>query len=250
LHVARGVPSARFDFERAAVKRLWFPILLGLVGVAILGALGTWQVQRLGQKEARIAAIEARIDAVPVDLPATPDPEADQYLPVRVTGALSGEEAPVLTSLREEGPGYRVVSVLTTGDRRVLVDLGFVPEEAKDPPRMAERVTITGNLLWPRETDSWTPAPDQGRNIWFVRDLPAMAEAMGTEPVLVVARGIEGANLGTIPQPVDTAGIPNDHLQYAMTWFGLAAVWAVMSVALVVRVARGTKEQGPGQPAA
>ncbi|WP_037281210.1 SURF1 family protein [Rubellimicrobium mesophilum] len=232
------------------MKRLWFPIVLGVVGVAILCALGTWQVQRLGQKEALIAAIEARIGSAPVDLPAAPDPEADQYLPVRVTGALSGEEAPVLTSMQGEGPGYRVVSVLTTGDRRVLVDLGFVPEEAKALPRMAERVTVTGNLLWPRETDSWTPEPDQGRNIWFARDLPAMAEALGTEPVLVVAKGIDGADLGTIPMPVDTAGIPNDHLNYAITWLGLAAVWAVMSVALIVRVRRGPKDTRPGQPAA
>ena len=232
------------------MKRLWFPILLGLVGVAFLCALGIWQVQRLGQKQAQIADIEARIGASPVDLPPTPKLETDQYRPVRVTGALSGEEAPVLTSIREEGPGYRVVSAMTAGDRRILVDLGFVPQDAKAMPRVAERVTVTGNLLWPRETDTWTPGPDQGQNIWFARDVPAMAEALGTEPVLVVARSIEGADLGTIPQPVDTAGIPNDHLQYAMTWFGLAAVWAVMSVALVVRVARGTKEQGPGQPAA
>ena len=139
---------------------------------------------------------------------------------------------------------------MTTGERRILVDLGFVPQDAKDLPRMAERVTVTGNLLWPRETDSWTPAPDQGQDIWFARDLPAMAERLGTEPVLVVARGIEGADLGTIPQPVDTAGVPNDHLQYAITWFGLAAVWTVMSIALVVRVARGSKDTGPGQPAA
>ena len=225
------------------MTRLWFPILLGLVGVAILCALGAWQVQRLHQKE-------ARIDAPPADLPAAPDPEADQFLPVRVTGALGGEEAPVLTSLKEEGPGYRVVSAMTAGDRRILVDLGFVPEEAKALPRVAERVTVTGNLLWPRETDSWTPAPDQGRNIWFARDLPAMAEALGAEPVLVVARGIEGAELGTVPMPVDTAAIPNDHLNYAITWFGLAVVWAAMSVALVVRARRGPRDTGPGQPAA
>ena len=221
------------------MKRLWFPILLGLVGVAILCALGTWQVQRLGDKRAQIASIEARIDASPVDLPSVPDPEADQYLPVRVTGALSGEEAPVLTSLQGEGPGYRAVSVLTTGDRRVLVDLGFVPEEAKARSRVAERVTVTGNLLWPQETDSWTPAPDEGRNIWFARNVEAMAGQLGTEPVLVVAKGIEGADIGTIPQPVDGSGVRNDHLNYAITWFGLAAVWAVMSLWLIRRTRRG-----------
>ena len=232
------------------MRRLLFPLLLGVVGVAILCSLGFWQVGRLGQKQAQIAAIEARIDSAPADLPSMPDRDVDQYLPVRVTGALSSEEAPVLTSLRDQGPGYRVVSALATGDRRILVDLGFVPEVAKALPRTAERVTITGNLLWPQETDSWTPAPDAREGIWFARDVAPMAEALGTEPVLVVARSIEGADLGTTPQPVDTGSIPNDHLNYAITWFGLAAVWAAMSVALVVRIGRGPKDTGPGQPAA
>jgi surfeit locus 1 family protein len=57
--------------------------------------------------------------------------------------------------------------------------------------------------------------------------------------VLVVARDIEGAELGTLPMPVDTAGVPNDHREYAITWFGLAIVWAVMSLLLVARVRRG-----------
>ena len=223
------------------MKRLWFPIVMGLVGVAVLCGFGVWQVGRLGQKEALLARIEARIGAEPVELPAVAslDPATDQYQPVTVTGALGGQEAPVLTSLPGEGAGYRVVSAMTSGDRRILVDLGFAPEADKDRPRVAEQVRVTGNLLWPNETDSWTPAPDAQRNLWFARDLPAMAQALGTEPVLVVARGIEGADLGTIPMPVDTAGIPNDHFEYALTWFGLAVVWAVMSVLLVRRVRRG-----------
>lgn len=222
-----------------AVRRLWFPILLGVVGVAILIGLGLWQLDRMGQKEALLASIEARIGAEPVDLPASPDPAEDQYLPVRVTGALGGEELDVLTSMQGAGPGYRVVSALTAGDRRVLVDLGYVPEAEKDAPRMAERVTVTGNLVWPQEADGWTPTPDAARGIWFARDVGAMAEALGTEPVLVVARGIEGADLGTTPIPVDTAGVRNDHYEYALTWFGLAAVWAVMSLLLILRTRRG-----------
>ncbi len=224
-----------------AVRRLWFPILLGILGVAVLCGLGTWQLGRMAQKEALIARIEARIGAEPEDIPAAPDPAADQYLPVAATGALSGEELHVLTSLQGEGPGYRVISALTSGDRRVLVDLGFVPEEAKGAARMAEAATVTGNLMWPEETDGWTPAPDPERGIWFARDVPAMARALGTEPVLVVARAVEGADLGTTPVPVDTSGVPNDHFGYAVTWFGLAGVWAVMSLLLILRVRRGRR---------
>jgi surfeit locus 1 family protein len=231
--------AARPASKGIAVRRLLVPILIGLIGVALLCGLGLWHWGRMEQKAALLARIKAEIGAEPVALPASPDPAADQYRPVTVSGALGGEELHVLTSRQGVGPGYRVVSALTTGERRVLVDLGFVPEAAKDAPRMAEEVTVTGNLLWPQETDSWTPAPDAGRGIWYARDAGAMAEALGTEPVMVVARSLEGADLGTDPLPVDTAGIPNDHLEYVLTWFGLAAVWAVMSVVLVLRVQRG-----------
>ncbi len=222
------------------MRRLWFPILFGVLGVAVLCALGVWQLDRMGQKEALLAQIEAQINAPAEDLPAAPDPDRDQYAPVSVTGALGGEEVDVLTSFKTEGPGYRVIAAMTSGDRRLLVDLGFVPEESKNLPRMAERVTVTGNLMWPRESDSWTPAPDEGQGIWFARDVDAMARSLGTEPVMVVARSIEGADLGTIPIPVDTSGVPNDHYEYAITWFGLAIVWAVMTLFLISRIRRET----------
>ena len=61
---------------------------------------------------------------------------------------------------------------------------------------------------------------------------------MGWCSPLRVARGVEGADLGAQPIPVDTSGVPNDHYEYAITWFGLAAVWAVMSLVLIARVRR------------
>jgi surfeit locus 1 family protein len=233
------------------VRRIVFPVLLGVLGCAVLIALGTWQLRRLEWKEAILAQIEARIAADPVALPVAVDPEADRYLPVTVTGALGGEEMHVLTSLKDVGPGYRVISVMTSGDRRVLVDLGFVPEELKNAPRMAESVTVTGNLHWPQETDGWTPDPDTDRDIWFARDVGAMAGVMGAEDLMVIAREVSGpvsaplsaADLGVTPLPIDTATIPNDHLNYAITWFSLAVVWAVMSGVLIWR-AIGTGRKG------
>ena len=222
------------------LRRIAVPVLIGVVGCAILVALGTWQLRRLEWKEAILSQIDARIVADPVELPAMAEPEADRYLPVVVTGALGGEELHVLTSLKDVGPGYRVISVLTTGDRRVLVDLGFVPEEAKTAPRMAEAVTVTGNLHWPQETDGWTPDPDTDRDIWFAREVNAMAGVMGTDAMMVVAREVSGADLGVTLLPIDSAGIPNDHLNYAITWFSLAAVWAVMAGALVWRAGKRT----------
>lgn len=219
------------------MKRLLFPVLLGLVGCAILIGLGIWQVQRLQWKAAILAEIDARIAAGPVAVPDAPDPVRDAFLPVTIAGALGGREALVLVSDRDlGGPGYRVISVLTSGERRVLVDLGYIPVTARNDSRMAERVNITGNLHWPDEVDGWTPPPDTAQ--WFARDLPAIAAALGAEPVLIVARDVSPALAGITLLPIGSGAIANNHLTYAITWFALAAVWATMSGVLIRRSAK------------
>jgi len=223
--------------------RLIFPLILGLGGVAILLALGFWQVQRLDWKQGVLAEIEARIGAAPVPIPSAPTEEQDEYRPVTAAGAFTGEEIHVLTSAEDHGAGYRNIAVLVTQDnRRILVDRGFVALTDKDGSRIAENVTLTGNLLWPNEVDGWTPDPDLVRNIWFARDLPAMAGALQTETVLVVLRTVSGADGPILPLPIDTSVIPNDHLNYAITWFLLALVWAIMSGAFAWRMARSSKD--------
>ena len=102
---------------------------------------------------------------------------------------------------------------------------------------------ITGNLHWPQERDRFTPEPDAASGLWFARDVPQMAAALGTEPVLVVARAVEPADGAFTPLPVDTAGIPNDHLGYALTWFSLAAAWAGMTLLLLWRIRRRPGEE-------
>ncbi|EKE44413.1 surf1 family protein [Oceaniovalibus guishaninsula JLT2003] len=210
---------------------------LGIGGVAILLSLGVWQVQRLAWKRAVLADIDARIAAASVTIPAAPDPQADRYLPVAAEGTTTGQEIDVLISTAQLGAGYRVVVPFETGGRRILLDLGFVPTEEKDPPRPAQRLTATGNLHWPDETDRFTPAPDRAENIWFARDVAAMADALGTEPILLVARRTDPPVPGTVPLPVTSANIPNDHLGYAITWFSLAAIWAGMTALLGWRMA-------------
>ena len=156
-----------------------------------------------------------------------------------MTGRFTGEELDVLTSRAQIGPGYRVVAEFETEDgRSILVDRGFLPEDQRDAPRLVTGATVVGTLLWPDEIDSFTPPPDAIRNIWFARDLPAMARALRTEPVLVVARAATGD--GIDPMPVDSAGIANNHLQYAITWFCLAVVWLGMTVLLLWRIRHRT----------
>ncbi len=209
------------------MRRILF-VIFGLAGLGILLFLGTWQLQRLTWKEGVLAQIESRVGATPVALPAMPDPKADRYLPVAISGEMLEGEVHVLVSVKQVGPGYRVISSMEVGDRYVLVDRGFISLEAKDTPRATGPMEVVGNLHWPDEIDGFTPEADVDANIWFAREVDQLAALLGTEPVLVIARS--KTDPGITPLPVSTTGIPNDHLQYAITWFSLAVVWAAMIV--------------------
>jgi surfeit locus 1 family protein len=224
------------------MRRLIFPLLLGLVGCAVLLGLGVWQLQRLDWKTAKLAQIEAKIASAPVALPASVTEKGDIYLPVTVQGRLLGPEALVITGLNQAGPGYRVIGAfeLAGSARKIMVDLGFVAEADRAFVRPKAAMTVTGNLNWPAEKDSYTPEPDLIRGFWFARDVERMANVLGTEQVLVVAKVIDPAIPAISPLPVDTSSIANDHLNYAITWFSLATVWFGMTVLLVWRIRRRT----------
>ncbi len=209
------------------MRRTLFLLIIGLAGLGILLSLGTWQIQRLAWKQSILAEIDARIAAAPVTLPEAVSEDADKYLPVTVTGEMLPGEIHVLVSVKQVGAGYRIIQAFRSEDRAILVDRGFVPTTAKQTERLTGPMEITGNLHWPDEVDSYTPEADTSSNIWFARDVPSLAAALKTEPVLLIARSETDPNV--TPLPVDTAGIPNDHLQYAITWFGLALVWAAMT---------------------
>ena len=218
------------------MRRYLFPLIVGVLGCAILISLGLWQLRRLDWKEDMIAQIQSRIGGAPVALPASPDPSM-KYLPVLVSGQTTGQEIDVLSGTRELGGGYQVVSGFVTDDgRRILLDRGFVDQDHKRDPRPATRLEVAGNLHWPDEKGSATPEPNLTENIWFARDVDAMALTLDTLPVLVVASAIEGDNQGARPLPVAVEGIPNNHLSYAMQWFLIAATWAVMTLALIWRI--------------
>lgn len=211
--------------------RLAFLLIFGLGGAAILISLGVWQMQRLAWKQGVIADIEARIAAPPVQLPDNLDPERDAYLPVEVTGVLGSEYLQILVSKKGAGAGYRIIRPMLRTDGRIMVDMGFVATADASGLKFEEGppLTVIGNLQWPQETDNFTPAPDLDKNIWFARDVQAMAGALGTAPVLVVRRDAPQSGGPVSPLPVDTSAIPNDHLQYAITWFSLAAIWSLMT---------------------
>ena len=234
--------------------------LLAALGVAILLALGAWQVQRLHWKTAllqRIAALQvAPAEPLTVVLNRLGDGRPVNFSRVVTACEGLGEREVHLYGLRTDGPGWREVSAcrLASGPYgSILVDMGFSRRPAMEPPR-AEPVTlgpgavVTGVLRSP-EPRPWfaslvaPPASQRGASgEFFGRDVPAMAAALGAPrpaPVMLLLE-TPAAGPGLVPAPLPT-GIENNHLGYAVTWFGLALALAGVWIATVVAARRGRR---------
>lgn len=221
------------------VRKFLFPLLLGISGVAVLLALGFWQLDRLTWKETILADIETRILGAPIEIPAIPNEATDEYTAVRMSGTPGNAELHVLTSGTAAGTGYRVIRAFDLTDgRRILIDLGLLPLDAKSDIAQLGPIDVVGNLIWPDDMNASTPVPDLPKNIWFGRDLSVMSAALGTLPIMVVVAQMTQTDPRTTLLPVDTSTIKNDHLSYAVTWFGLALVWAAMTLFLIFRVSK------------
>ena len=210
------------------MRRTIFILIIGLIGIAVLLSLGIWQVQRLAWKEGILAEIDAKIEGAPSALPLSPTVQAHKYQPIEVSGRFLDTRIRVLVSQKLIGAGYRIIQPFQTDGRVILVDRGFVKIDQTEDLRN-DQATILGNLHWPEEVDQYTPEPDLTRDIWFARDVPELAAALNADPILVIAREITPSSEKVSPIPISSSGIPNDHLQYAITWFSLVAVWAGMS---------------------
>lgn len=224
------------------LRKILFPLILGLAGCAVLIGLGTWQMQRLEWKEGILAGIDARLAAAPAPLRTDVTEAVDEYTRVTLSGTPTGEELHVLTSGTAAGTGYRVIAKVDSEIGPVLVDLGLLPIDQKAAAPLIAPLQITGTLLWPDDLNSSTPDPDLDANIWFARDVAGMAAHLDTLPLMVVATQTTPADPRLTPLPVNTANIKNDHLEYAITWFLLAVVWAVMSLYLIRRTLRPAKD--------
>lgn len=229
-------------------RRLWFVAIVGIGGVAALIALGVWQVQRLAWKTELIAGIRAQLDQPPQAATGDETAGTDNFTPAFALGRFDPDAPQIryLTSIKGVGPGFRLIApfILENG-RTILVDRGFAPEAlaprgGATPPPPQGAVRLAGVLHWPRETSSFTPGPNLADRLWFARDVPSMASALGAEPVLLALSeapsGADAPDGADWPRPL-SAGVdlPNDHLGYAITWFSLAAIWAAMTGALAFR---------------
>ena len=217
------------------ISRIITPMIIGGLGVAILISLGIWQVKRLEWKLAIIRQIDSRIHLEPVELPSKPMESHDNYISVWARGAITDDELLILTSRQGYGPGYRVVTAYELGNRRVLLDRGFIPENARYKSRSTGTTAVIGNLHWPDEVDRWF-TPDPEGNLWFARDVPSMARVLDTEEVMIVAKNNSSRDTDLVSWPVSSKNISNNHLQYAITWFALAFIWMCMTLLWVRRL--------------
>jgi surfeit locus 1 family protein len=226
-------------------KSLLGPTLFALFGGALLIGLGTWQVQRLHWKEGLIAARDAAVHGAPAALPETlAEAQGEEFRHVRVEGRFLPVPEFRVHALSQAGDdGYHAVNpVALAGGGIVLVDRGFVPAgmTAAAPPTTAG--TITGLLRLYQGRPSWfTPDNRPATNEWFYVDPAAMAAAGSLAGVLPF---YVDADAGPDPLAYPVGGqtpldLPNNHLQYAITWYALAVALAVYYVLVVRRARRG-----------
>ncbi|QPC95311.1 SURF1 family protein [Mesorhizobium sp. INR15] len=229
---------------------------LGLVLIGILLALGTWQVQRLHWKEGLLQNIDQRTHSAPLPLAevekqfaATGDVD---YTPVTVTGTFRHADERHFYATWEGDAGFNVYTPLDLDDGRyVLVNRGFVPYDLKSAAKrlkgqIAGKVSLTGlarNPL-PGKPSMMLPDNDLTKNIFYWKDRDAMAMSAGLPLAKLVPIFIDAnaaANPGGLPVGgVTIIDLPNSHLQYAMTWYGLAATLAVV---LFLRLRRPAKPE-------
>jgi surfeit locus 1 family protein len=230
--------------------------LAAAFALAILVGLGLWQLERKAWKEGLISTLEQRLAATAVALPpqwGTLEAGRDEFLRVAFPAEFQvDEEALVYTtgsSMRSDtsGPGYWVFTPARLDDgRTVMVNRGFVPEGRQNKATrrdgaVSRRIDIVGVLRWPEPPGLFTPAGDPARNIWFSRDSAAMAVAKNIADAAPFYVEMEGpVPPGGLPHPGRVQpSLPNNHFQYALTWFGLAAVLVGVYTAWMVGRWRG-----------
>ncbi|GAB1581291.1 SURF1 family protein [Phyllobacterium phragmitis] len=233
----------------------WAVAVLAFAAFCVLIALGTWQVQRLHWKEALLATIAERVASPPrplAGIEALYERTGDvEYWPVTVSGHFLHQDERHFFATHEGRSGFYVYTPLQMADgRAVLVNRGFVPYERKDPATRAEgqvtgQVTVTGLARNPltEKPSSLVPDNDPAKNIFYWKDWSEMVKDDGLDPARTVPFFID-ANAAPNPGGLPIGGVtiidlPNNHLQYAVTWYGLALALAVV-VGAYLRRRRGS----------
>ncbi len=232
-------------------------LTLGMLGVALLTALGVWQIERRAWKLALIERVEQRIHATPAPLPAASSWPAvtaagDEYRRVTVTGTFLHADETLVQAVTDDGPGFWVLTPLRSADgTTVLVNRGFVPAEKRDPATRREGapqdvVSVTGLLRMSEPKGGFLRSNDPTAGRWYSRDVAAIAATHGLSQVAPFFIDADATpNLGGYPVGgLTVVRFHNSHLIYALTWFTLAFMLAVA----LLRAVRGRGRAGGSDP--
>lgn len=211
-------------------------VVAALAGFATLVSLGVWQLHRLAWKRDLIERVDQRVHAPPVAAPGRAQwPQvavaSSEYLHVSVQGRYRHDlEAPV-QAVTERGGGFWVLTPFETVDGSVvLINRGFVPPPLRDPAarhagQIEGVVTVTGLLRISESGGAYLRDNDPAANRWYSRDVAAIAAARGltdVAPYFIDADAGEGHASDAPIGGLTVIAFSNNHLQYALTWFGLA----------------------------
>ena len=231
------------------LRSLFLPGLFAIAAFAVLIGLGIWQVERLHWKEDLLARVSTRIAQSPAPLPPPSDWRdldlaAWEYRPVEVTGHFRHElEARVYALLTEphgpfSGPGYWIVTPFQVEGTpaTVLVNRGFVPlEGAHEAARPEGTVTLRGLIRAPEDENLFTPDDEPEKRLFYSRDPAAIAPHLGVLDAAPFTIDATETAPGSLPQAGETRrDFPNRHLEYALTWFGLAGALLVVFAAFTL----------------
>lgn len=227
----------------SAGTRKWLLLGPGLLAVVLLAGLGVWQVQRLAWKNALIARVEAGLAAQPV---AAPGPEAwpevtfdtAEYRRITVHGHYLPQTDILVKAVTVRGSGFWVMAPFETQDGwRLFVNRGFVPQERQIPagqipagqalaewPRPDGSVEVSGLLRLTQPDGAFLRSNDPAGGRWFSRDTAAMAQSLGLDEVAPYFLDADASSeADSLPiGGLTVVSFPNNHLQYALTWFALS----------------------------
>ncbi|MCE3232354.1 MAG: hypothetical protein K0R98_611 [Rickettsiaceae bacterium] len=219
-------------------KPTLFPTLFTITALFVLLSLGTWQVYRLQWKNNLVATVNEKIAMPAVEMSPDVDINQLQYRKVHLQGEfLNDKEVHLFTGAKKfKGEmGYDILTPMRLADGRVvLVDRGWLPHDKKEPQSRPETllsgiVDVVGMLHKGEIKGRFTPDNDIEKNLWFWIDIPAIENYTGTKLQNLYVRQLKEGDSNVLPIAGDAVITQrNDHLQYAVTWYGLAIVLLVI----------------------
>ena len=235
----KQMSSYRFHFRPALT-------FVAAIAFALLITLGSWQMHRLEWKQGLIAQVEARVSAPPIAFAdavrRSSAGENMEYTPVTIAGRLQAEKEARVFGTFDGAPGAYVFAPVETATGAVYVNRGFAPQDALSVPYFCDDAQGENAFMGlfraaehPSPPASWFQSTGKSVDgLWFVRNPKAFASDAGLSAPSYYIDQFAVAGRDWPKGGTTRLDFNNRHLEYALTWFGLAAtlagVWVAFSL--------------------